>query len=230
VYELSIALQKAQAQDIEAAEQRLSNIDDLDNIIKTLDEIGKLILEGRDGRAKTIMRDLIAFVPVEENFDTITALLRERKWEESKQAVDTLKAKYTSEKEALSQADPSKIILAVDDRPEILTFVKNALKDKYKLIAVRSGDAALRALNAQTPNIFLLDIDMPEMSGLELAAEIRKNPKYTSTPLIFLTGNSQKENVAAAMKLKCNDFIVKPTTNETLTTKIAKQFENGWNR
>jgi putative two-component system response regulator len=139
--------------------------------------------------------------------------------------VDDLQAKYTEEKAALSQADMSKIIMAVDDRPEILTFVKNALKDKYKLIAVRSGDAALRALNAQKPNIFLLDIDMPEMSGLELAAEIRKKPEYATTPLIFLTGNSQKENVAAAMKLKCNDFIVKPTTNETKKKKIAKQFE-----
>jgi len=227
IFELSIAMQKAQTFEKEKIEERLSNIEDLDSIAKNITEIAKLISEGRDGRAKTILRDLIAYVPTEDAFDKLLNLIRNKQWEFAKESVDILKEKYAAKMRELSVADLSKIILAVDDRPEILTFVSNVLKNHYKVIAVRSGDIALRALNAQKPDLFLLDIDMPEMSGLELAEIIRSKEAYKETPLIFLTGNSHRSNVATAMKLKCNDFIVKPTTHETLLTKIVKQLSAG---
>jgi PleD family two-component response regulator len=225
IHELSIAMQKAQANEVQKTEERLSTIEGLDSITKTIIELGNIISEGRDGRAKTILRELIGYVPEEDGFERLLDLLRGRHWQEAIKENNRLKEKYTEKMKSLSIADLSKVILAVDDRPEILTFVKNALKDHYKVIAVPSPEKALRALEKQKPNLFLLDIDMPEMSGLELAATIRAIPAYAKTPLIFLTGNSDKDTVASAMKLKCNDFIVKPATHETLLTKIVKQFE-----
>jgi len=225
IYELSIAMQKAQTLEAQKTKEKLSNIENLDNIAKNIAEIGKLISEGSDDRAKTILHDLMDYVPSENGFNNLLQLLKNKHWEEAAKVSNMLKEKYATKIKALSIADLSKVILAVDDRPEILTFVKSALKDYYKVIAVPSGETALRALDKQKPDLFLLDIDMPVMTGLELAEIIRNKEDYKETPLVFLTGNSERETVAAAMKLKCNDFIVKPTSHESLLTKIVKQFE-----
>jgi CheY-like chemotaxis protein len=84
------------------------------------------------------------------------------------------------------------------------------LKKHYQVIAVPSGKAALAVIITQKPNLFILDIDMPDMDGYELARRIRSNSNFTNTPLIFLTGNSSREHITKAMEVGCNDFIVKP--------------------
>jgi len=62
---------------------------------------------------------------------------------------------------------------------------------------------------------------MPEMNGYELAKIIRDNANYAQTPIIFLTGNATKEHIRRAIEVGCNDFIVKPTSHETLLTKVS---------
>lgn len=114
-----------------------------------------------------------------------------------------------------------KKILAVDDTPFFLTMLKTTLQDtKYKLTCVASGKDALKYLEKNSPNLFLLDIEMPGMDGYELAARIKENGQ--KAPIVFLTGNAKKESVTRAMKAGAADFILKPINKYLLLAKIAK--------
>lgn len=117
--------------------------------------------------------------------------------------------------------DGPKSVLAVDDVSLILNSLKLALKDtKYKLTCVRSGAEALRFIKNNKPDLFVLDIEMPEMNGYELAEKIRANGQ--TAPIIFLTGNAKEEYVIKAIKAGAADFIVKPVDNEHVLEKIKK--------
>ena len=112
-------------------------------------------------------------------------------------------------------------ILAVDDVTFFLNTLKSFLQDiSCKLTCVNSGEAALRFLNRNDPDLFILDIEMPEMNGYELAQKIRA--KGHKAPIIFLTGNASENDVIKAIKVGASDFIVKPINKKQLLERIAK--------
>jgi CheY-like chemotaxis protein/HPt (histidine-containing phosphotransfer) domain-containing protein len=112
-------------------------------------------------------------------------------------------------------------ILAVDDTAFFLTILKKILQDtRYRLTCVSSGRDALKYLEKNQPDIFLLDIEMPGMDGYELAARIKESGQ--NAPIIFLTGNAKKEYLAKAIKAGAVDFIIKPINKDVLLGKIRK--------
>jgi CheY-like chemotaxis protein len=115
-----------------------------------------------------------------------------------------------------------KLILAVDDTALFLNTLKLLLQSvpQYKLTCVTSGDAALRFVEKHTPDLLILDIDMPKMDGFTLARKLKE--KGLTAPIIFLTGNSSREYVIQAVKVGGSDFIVKPIEKEQVLTKITK--------
>ena len=125
------------------------------------------------------------------------------------------------------KTDPAQIerkekhILAVDDAPFFLTTLKNCMKNTpYKLTCVTSGAAALRFLENQEPDLFILDIEMPEMNGYELAEMIKQGGM--KAPVIFLAGNATKQNVLKAIEVGGTDFIVKPLDRGILLNTLEK--------
>jgi CheY-like chemotaxis protein len=129
-----------------------------------------------------------------------------------------------SQKEPLKNDEEpkkEKTILAVDDTAFFLTMLKTILQDiNCKLIFLTSCEDALRYLDRHSPDLFLLDIDMPEMDGYELAAKIRESGQ--KAPIVFMTGNSKKEHVVKAIEVGAADFIVKPIKKEDVLSKISK--------
>ena len=112
-------------------------------------------------------------------------------------------------------------ILAVDDDPFLLETLKRTFQDTaYKLTGVNSGVAALRFLQKHSADLFILDIDMPEMNGYELAQKIRAYGK--KSPIIFLTGNATQEYVVNAIKAGAADFITKPVIQKQVLERVAK--------
>ena len=112
-------------------------------------------------------------------------------------------------------------ILAVDDTPLSLNLLKVALQTtEYKITCVNSGRTALRFIKRNNPNLFLLDIDMPEMDGYELAKKIKENGQ--TAPVIFLTANATKEYVKRAADAGAVDYIVKPIDSKQVLAKIKK--------
>ena len=86
-----------------------------------------------------------------------------------------------------------KHLLIVDDDKTNLTMARNALSDVYKITAVLSGEQALRFLNANIPDLILLDINMPEMDGFEVMNAIRQDDRLQYVPVIFLTADTEPE-------------------------------------
>ncbi len=115
-----------------------------------------------------------------------------------------------------------KKILAIDDVPDILTTVKAVLKDEYTVYCVTNHMAALKFLTANTADLILLDIEMPDMNGFALLGIIRKIKAYDTTPVIFLTGNVNTENIKTAARSGGSDFVRKPVEADVLLAKIRK--------
>ena len=126
------------------------------------------------------------------------------------------------EKQA-APAEPKveRVILAVDDDPHCLDLFKMALKDVHcKIIAVTSAPAALGILKKQKVDLFVFDIDMPVINGLDLAKKVKDEGFHN--PIVFITGNAQKEAVVGAMKLGAADFIMKPINPQNVVGRITK--------
>ena len=143
-------------------------------------------------------------------------------------SIDLQMSKYrkTSEQppeNAASAIEPAakNSILAVDDRHFFLTAIKTMLQGTgYKVTCVNSGAAALKYLNKNKPDLFIFDIEMPEMDGYELAKRVRESGQ--TSPIIFLTGNADKDSVVKALQAGAADFIVKPISKEQLLERIGK--------
>jgi len=121
-----------------------------------------------------------------------------------------------------SSSSSVKHILAVDDTTFFLSTLKSYIQDMphYKLTCVTSGDEALRYIQKNEPDLFILDIEMPEMNGFELAEKLTAAGQ--TAPIVFLTANSAEKTVLRAIELGAADFIVKPTNRTQVISKISK--------
>ncbi len=120
------------------------------------------------------------------------------------------------------QAAPRKpVILAIDDMPDVLTAIKAMLRNDYVVYCVTNGGSALKFLADNTPDLILLDMEMPGMNGLELARIIRQMSSCKDVPVIFLSGNANVESVKQSIEAGGDTFIKKPVDYETLSTRLA---------
>ena len=101
-------------------------------------------------------------------------------------------------------------ILAVDDEPFNLDLIEAAFSEYTNIIITyaKSGQEALTLLEKDNFNVVLLDISMPNMSGLEVLQKIKSNPKHLLLPVLMLTANTEKEK--EALNLGASDFLSKP--------------------
>jgi len=103
--------------------------------------------------------------------------------------------------------DESKpLILAVDDVPSMLRAIHYALKEKYKVFTLSNPKEVKDFLRKKTPELFLLDYNMPELNGFELVAIIREFPEHQETPIIFLTSDGTIDNLSVAVHLGACDY------------------------
>ncbi|WP_457568520.1 chemotaxis response regulator CheY [Desulfurobacterium sp.] len=122
--------------------------------------------------------------------------------------------------------DPNIKILVVDDMATMRRIEKSLLMQLgFKNIdEAEDGRVALQKLRQGNYDFVLTDWNMPNMTGLELVQEIRKDPKLKHLPVLMVTAEAKKENVLAAIKAGVNNYVVKPFTAETLKEKIEKIF------
>jgi CheY-like chemotaxis protein len=115
----------------------------------------------------------------------------------------------------------TKEILAVDDDTYCLDMLRDALKNlQGRVVCAPSGKAAMTILNTRTPDLFILDIDMPDMDGLTLAKNIRM--RGFDAPIVFITGNSNRVYVMRAINEGAADFIVKPINPRRVADRISR--------
>lgn len=113
--------------------------------------------------------------------------------------------KYLEQEEATRKMR----ILVVDDAPMIIKTVSSLLSDTYKVYGMTNPIMLEKFLRQITPELFLLDYKMPELSGFELIPIIRSFEEHKDTPIIFLTSMGTVDHVSAAAALGACDFYCK---------------------
>jgi DNA-binding response OmpR family regulator len=104
-----------------------------------------------------------------------------------------------------------KKILAVEDDPTALGALRQILTEAgYEVTAARSGEDALAALAASTPNLVLLDVGMPGLSGYDICRQIRATPKTAGLPVVFLSARAEEQDRAMGEAAGSDLYLVKP--------------------
>jgi len=127
---------------------------------------------------------------------------------------------------AINQVLPNQFsILLVDDDPTNLRLLQEILKKGYKVFPSPSGERALRFLQKRTPDLILLDVEMPGMSGYELIARLKEVPRWRDIPVIFLTGQEGRDKEEQAFSLGAVDYILKPISSGVVAARVALHLE-----
>ena len=116
-------------------------------------------------------------------------------------------------------------ILAVDDTPENLDVVKGILGSQYTVKVAINGQMALKIVEKQPPDLILLDIMMPGMSGYEVCEQLKTNPETSHIPVIFLTAMEQTSDEASGFELGAADYITKPVNPPILEARVKTHLE-----
>ncbi|MCX9025333.1 MAG: response regulator [Candidatus Methanoperedens sp.] len=113
-----------------------------------------------------------------------------------------------------------KKILVVDDEKGIVSALKISLEsDNYKVFEAYTGDGAIRKAHSEVPDLILLDLMLPDMTGYEICNKLRKDPLTRSIPIIMLTGLGETGRIAG-LDLGADDYITKPFDLKELKAKI----------
>jgi putative two-component system response regulator len=112
-------------------------------------------------------------------------------------------------------------IFVVDDVDVNLTKAEQALEETYNVLTLPSAIKMFELLQKITPDLILLDIEMPEMDGFTAIAKLKENPKTANIPVMFLTASTDSGVEAHGIKLGAVDFVVKPFSAPVLLNRIA---------
>lgn len=110
-------------------------------------------------------------------------------------------------------------ILAADDSPIILELIKDTLTE-YEVITANNGKEAVEITCREMPDLILMDIAMPVMSGIEATGIIKKDPATRSIPVLILTGRTGHEQMVAGLDAGADDFIEKAFNTEVLRARV----------
>jgi CheY-like chemotaxis protein len=122
-----------------------------------------------------------------------------------------------------------KTVLVVDDNPDVINSLKIGLEDatrEYRILGAENGQKCLQLLKDNiVPDIILLDIMMPQMSGWEVFDRIKKDPSFSNIPIIFLTARTDRIAKNAGGFLG-DDYIEKPFDITDLKRRMEIVFQN----
>ncbi len=121
---------------------------------------------------------------------------------------------------------PSATVLVVDDTPDNLMLIADLLRNRYRVKAANSGEKALRLLQGDAlPDLILLDIMMPGLSGYEVAKQLKRAPRTRNIPIIFLTAMAAAEDEIRGLGLGAADYITKPIIPPVLLARVETQIK-----
>ncbi len=113
-------------------------------------------------------------------------------------------------------------ILVVDDEPDISALVAYHLaRETYRVRTAASGPEALRAAEVERPDLIILDLMLPGMSGLQVLEELRKRPETQEIPVILLTARREEQDRIAGLRQGADDYVAKPFSPQELILRVG---------
>jgi putative two-component system response regulator len=121
-----------------------------------------------------------------------------------------------------STTTSEKIIFVVDDNNTNLLTAKAALSGQYKVFSMADAETMFELLEDITPDLILLDIEMPVMDGFDVLKALKADKEYEGIPVIFMTSRTDDVTKNRGFEMGVVDFIGKPFTNENLMNYVNK--------
>lgn len=121
-------------------------------------------------------------------------------------------------------------VLVVDDEIGALTLIGIMLeRGGFSVLKAKDGKSALGVLEDNQPNLIILDVMMPGMSGIELCSRIRQRPQTEATPVLILSAKNDADSIMSGMEAGANDYLPKPILHHDLVTKVRNMIQESVN-
>lgn len=117
---------------------------------------------------------------------------------------------------------PGKKLLLIDDEPAIQTLVRLVMEgDGWQVLVSGEGLPGLAIAREQHPEVILLDVALPDISGLEVCRQLKADPATSSIPVAMLTAMAQETDRRAALSLGADDYVTKPWRPAALIARVT---------
>ncbi|MGX9221362.1 response regulator [Massilia sp. UBA6681] len=120
----------------------------------------------------------------------------------------------------MTQPNNRPLILAVDDEASNLQLLRQILQDHYRLLFAKDGARALELARQERPDLVLLDVMMPGMSGYEVCASLKSNPDTAAIPVIFVTALTDTADELEGFEAGAVDYITKPVSPPIVRARV----------
>lgn len=115
----------------------------------------------------------------------------------------------------------SKTVLIADDEPNIVISLEFLLQqDGYQVQVAHDGQEALEAIQRQPPDLVLLDVMLPRLSGFDVCQKIRENPAWQRMRVVMLTAKGREVEIGKGLALGADAYITKPFSTQALLAQI----------
>ncbi len=112
-------------------------------------------------------------------------------------------------------------LLLVDDDPEILTLLQAKLKDEpFEIFTATEGESALNTVRTQKPDLVVLDVNLPGLSGLEICRSLKADKNTRGIPIIMLSARSEEIDRVLGLEFGADDYVTKPLNTQELILRI----------
>jgi DNA-binding response OmpR family regulator len=117
-------------------------------------------------------------------------------------------------------------ILIVDDEPNVLRLIGYALEiEGYEIVTAMSGMEALSKVETEQPDLVILDIMLPRMSGVEVCQQLRSKPETVSLPIIMLSARAQVADKVKGLQAGADEYVTKPVDSDEIVARVAALLE-----
>lgn len=120
----------------------------------------------------------------------------------------------------MSAPDHRPRLLLVDDEPANLQVLRHVLQQDYRLLFARDGDKALQLAVQEQPDLILLDVMMPGLSGYQVCSELKSQPATAHIPVVFVTALSESQDETLGFEAGAVDYIVKPISPPIVRARV----------
>jgi two-component system alkaline phosphatase synthesis response regulator PhoP len=125
---------------------------------------------------------------------------------------------------------PGQKILVIEDEPDIRKLLQyNLAQERFKVLEAEDGEQALKILQRDRPNLVILDLMLPGLSGLEVCKIIRERPETSQVPILMLTAKAGEADKVVGLEMGADDYLAKPFSPREMVARvraILRRFES----
>ncbi|MEI6145956.1 MAG: response regulator [Methylococcales bacterium] len=195
-------------------------IDQLNVLTNFLQSLNELTNNSSEQSLQPLIDELEESL-INQKLNTLTLpLLKIKNWFNDLRPLINILVNEVTLLKVVAQKTPPTVLIVDDDKFAQMMLNDIVATENYSVLFADSGIDALKLLRKHKPDIILMDMNMPALGGIETISRIKDSPRFSSIPIIMITGSNAKKDVIESLKAGAADFIVKPVSHGILLDKI----------